>query len=96
MQQTNNPRTNKPLAVTDAMDSNPKRDLPPRLTFAQVTPVIAFPAMGSSLALCGIPAPEIYQLLTYCGGIGVAVLAAACGGRRLATGLAQLFLYLGK
>ncbi|WHM41120.1 hypothetical protein [Streptomyces sp. BPTC-684] len=67
-----------------------------RLTFAQVTAVIAFPVMGSTLALAGMPVSDIYPLLAYCGGIGVAVLMAASGGRKLAAGLAQLLLHLGR
>ncbi|MGW8729228.1 hypothetical protein ACWGNF_24760 [Streptomyces sp. NPDC055808] len=68
----------------------------PRLTFAQVVPVVAFPALGSGLALSGMAVTEICRLLACCGAIGVAVLTAASGGKRLASGLAQMLLHLGK
>ncbi|MER8062762.1 MULTISPECIES: hypothetical protein [unclassified Streptomyces] len=61
-----------------------------------MTPVVVFPALGSGLALSGMAIPEICQLLGSCGAIGVAVLTAATGGKRLASGLAQLLLHLGK
>ncbi|MFD7020601.1 hypothetical protein [Streptomyces sp. NPDC059928] len=61
-----------------------------------MTPVVAFPAMGSGLALSGMAVTDICQLLAYCGAIGVAVLTAASGGKRLASGLAQMLIHLGK
>ncbi|WP_129593426.1 hypothetical protein [Streptomyces sp. C] len=57
-----------------------------------MTGVIAFPVLGTVLAIAGMPANEIYPLLGYCGAIGTAVLVAASGGRKLITGLAELVL----
>ncbi|WP_407841370.1 hypothetical protein ACE1OC_41085 [Streptomyces sp. DSM 116496] len=63
-----------------------------RLTLPVVTAVIAFPSLGSALSITDMPTAEIYPLLAYCGAIGVAVVIAASGGRKIVVGLAQLLL----
>ncbi|MFF3843410.1 hypothetical protein [Streptomyces sp. NPDC001930] len=59
------------------------------LTFALIA---AFPVLGTVLALASMPTSEIIPLLGYCAAIGVGTVIVANGGRRLAAGLATLFL----
>lgn len=65
---------------------------PTRLTLPLVAGVISFPALGTVLAIAGMPTADIYPLLGYCGAIGTGVLVSASGGRKLITGLAELVL----
>ncbi|MGW8955623.1 hypothetical protein [Streptomyces sp. NPDC055709] len=55
---------------------------------AQVAGAVAFPAMGSILAMAGMPVTDVFALLGGCGAIGAATVAAAAGGRRLFGALA--------
>ncbi|MBW5485242.1 hypothetical protein [Streptomyces bambusae] len=63
---------------------------PTRLTLPMVLGLIAFPVLGTVLAITGVPAAEIYPLLAYCGAIGATVLIVASGGRKMIAGLAEL------
>ncbi|AUH38879.1 hypothetical protein [Streptomyces sp. CMB-StM0423] len=55
---------------------------------AHVAGIIAFPLLGSVLALTGMPVQDVLVLLAGCGGIGAAVFAIGGGGRRLLEALA--------
>ncbi|MEV4192001.1 hypothetical protein [Streptomyces toxytricini] len=68
----------------------------PRATLPVVCGVIAFPALGTVLAVVGMPSTEIYSLLSYCGAIGVGVTVAVSGGRRFVAALAQTLLRVGQ
>ncbi|WP_031170671.1 hypothetical protein [Streptomyces durhamensis] len=46
--------------------------------------LLCFLALGSGLFLAGTPLDTVFALLSGCGAIGAATLAAAGGGRRLA------------
>ncbi|MFD0371136.1 hypothetical protein [Streptomyces sp. NPDC127114] len=63
-----------------------------RLSLPFVLGIIAFPVLGTVLALAGMPTNEIVPLLAYCAGIGTAAVLVASGGRRLAAGLASAVL----
>lgn len=59
-----------------------------RLTPPVVLGVVAFPAIGATLAATGMPTAEIIPLLGYSTGIGVSAVLALSGGRRLVAALA--------
>ncbi|MFJ5098941.1 hypothetical protein [Streptomyces sp. NPDC088557] len=57
---------------------------------SHVAGTLAFPGLGTLLMLNDVPPGEIYPLLGISGAIGVCVLLAASGGRRVLTALAVL------
>ncbi|MFE3074227.1 hypothetical protein [Streptomyces sp. NPDC059247] len=57
---------------------------------SHVAGVLAFPGLGTLLLLNDVPPEQIYPMLGISGAIGVVVVLAASGGRRVLTALAVL------
>lgn len=72
-----------------APESEPSRTPVRVLTPAQVAGVTVFPLLGTGLVLQGVPVDDVLTLLAGCGAIGAGTIAAAGGGRRLLTALAE-------
>lgn len=79
-------RTPTPLTAAPSARPDPEQI---RLPMPVALGLIAFPVLGTVLAVMGMPTSEIVPLLTYCAGIGVAAVLAVSGGRRLVAGLAS-------
>ncbi|MFJ6452242.1 hypothetical protein ACIQNV_37200 [Streptomyces hydrogenans] len=60
------------------------------LTTAHVLGVTAFPGLATLLTVNDVPADEIYPLLGISGAIGVGVVLAASGGRRVLAAFATV------
>ncbi|MFC9734230.1 hypothetical protein ACFWGM_20280 [Streptomyces roseolus] len=74
------------MSTTDRVNSTSMPSSAPRtgtFTTAHVLGVTAFPTLAALLTVNGVSAGEIYPLLGISGAIGVGVVLAASGGRRV-------------
>ncbi|MFD9604783.1 hypothetical protein [Streptomyces sp. NPDC059970] len=83
------------IKSTQSADPSPVFQ-PGSISTTHVAGVVAFPTLGTVMAMGGMPVADIYPLLGICGAIGVSAVFAASGGRRLIGNLAALLLRSGQ